>query len=326
LRQSLEDVLPRSKRPFGSPERSLIWLEWRRGGLVLPAAVLLTLVLIVGPATWLAGRGPEATARAALWLALLPMILALPIGKGFAKPDFWSLELGLNPFLTTRPVSDSQVIAAKLKAAAISTLLAWALLLTLAPLWLWLVGDAADLYSLWKVFCAVYSPFARVAIPMLLLVAAVILTWSLLSGSIWAGASGRPVVFAGSIVFGIVCFLSFLAFVTWWSLDEPGAASDFVASALPWLPWMLAAAFLVKAWAAVLCWREAYRRHLLSTRTIVAYLSVWAFATGSVAALACIVSPRVAWFRDLLLLAALLVVPLARVGAAPLALHRNRHR
>ena len=222
LRQGLEDALPRSKRPFASPERALMWLEWRRGGLVLPAAVLLTFVLIVGPGTWLAGRGPEATARAALWLALLPMILALPVGKGLAKPDFWSLELGLNPFLTTRPVSDGQVVAAKMKAAALSTLLAWALLLTLAPLWLWLVGDVADLYSNWKVFCAVYSPFARVAIPMLLLNAAIILTWGLLIGGIWAGASGRPVVFAGSIVFGIVCFMSLLAFVTWWGLDGPG--------------------------------------------------------------------------------------------------------
>ena len=106
----------------------------------------ITLLLIVGPAAWLSGRGPEATARTAFWMAILPMVLAVPVGKGIAKPDFWSLEFGLPTFLATRPITNGQIVAAKMKAAALSTLLTWAVLLMMAPIAL---GLASGLTTLW---------------------------------------------------------------------------------------------------------------------------------------------------------------------------------
>jgi hypothetical protein len=154
-------ALPRRHRDFGSPESALFWLEWHRAGLVLPFGVLLALVLIVGPAARLSGHGPEATTRTAVWMAILPIVLAIPVGKGIARPAFWSVELGLPTFLSTRPVTNGQIVAAKMRAAALSTLLAWAVLLVAAPIWLWLAGDLNHLRVFWGIFCTLYPGPAR---------------------------------------------------------------------------------------------------------------------------------------------------------------------
>ena len=42
--------------------------------------------------------------------------------------------------------------------------------------------------------------------------------------------------------------------------------------------------------------------------------------------LAWLISPQIIWIRNLLMLGASLVIPLARIGAAPLALAWDRHR
>jgi hypothetical protein len=65
---------------------------------------------------------------------------------------------------------------------------------------------------------------------------------------------------------------------------------------------------------------------LISQQAIVRYLGFWLMATGLLVWLAWLISPRVLWLRDTLILAALLVVPLARIAAAPLAIAANRHR
>ena len=98
-------VVPEFRGEGKSADAALFWLEWRRSGLVLPAAVLLTLTLILGPILWLTGRGPDETIRAAMFLVILPVILTLAVGKGMSKPDFWSLDLSLSPFLTGRPIT-----------------------------------------------------------------------------------------------------------------------------------------------------------------------------------------------------------------------------
>jgi hypothetical protein len=59
---------------------------------------------------------------------------------------------------------------------------------------------------------------------------------------------------------------------------------------------------------------------------MVRYLGFWFVATGLVVLLAWLISPRVLWLRDTLILAALLAVPLARIAAAPLTISANRHR
>ena len=48
-------------------------------------------------------------------------------------------------------------------------------------------------------------------------------------------------------------------------------------------------------------------------------------ATALLVITAWILASQVPWIRNLLMLCAMLAIPLARIGAAPLALARNRH-
>ena len=105
LVRRLSNAIPHVQWNLKTPDRALLWMEWRRSGLVLPAAVLVGLGLIMGPASWIAGYGSKATALAVSWISILPILLAIPVGQGLAKPDFWSLELALSPFLTTQPIT-----------------------------------------------------------------------------------------------------------------------------------------------------------------------------------------------------------------------------
>ncbi|HJQ80105.1 MAG TPA: hypothetical protein VJ828_09125, partial [Lacipirellulaceae bacterium] len=143
-------TLPLRRHLLKSPEAALFWIEWRRSGFVLPASVLLTAVLILTVTIRFTDRSAEATMWAETWLALMPILLAVPIGMGFGKPDFWSLDLSLPTFVAARPVSGGQLLAAKMKAAAVSTTLAWAALMIIAPLSIYLYLDIEHWRDAWE--------------------------------------------------------------------------------------------------------------------------------------------------------------------------------
>jgi hypothetical protein len=325
LVRRLTDAIPHVQWNLNSPSRALLWMEWRRSGLVLPIAVLFALLLIIGPVSWIAGHGPKATLYAVSWIAILPILLALPVSQGLAKPDFWSLELALSPFLSTRPISGSQIIAAKMKSAAISTLITWGLVLTITPLWVYLKCDPEKLRDAWGMFRTLYSPISQWAIPVFTVIAAMLLTWNMLVGSIWRGYSGRTWFFYTMVSISIAVFLASLIFFAWFFDQDEDHGSLFVAW-LPWLPWILAGCFIVKCWTAVGALQIAKNGRMVSDRAVIFYLACWAAATVLFMCWACLVSPRVVWLRDLLLFAALLAVPIARTGIALPAIAWNRHR
>jgi hypothetical protein len=279
-------------------------------------------LLIMAAVTGFAGRDPDTTARAAAWFVLLPFVLAAVVGKGFAKPDFWSLEMALPPFWATRPISSAAFLAAKLKSAALSTAIAWALLLVVALPWLLLACDTHDLRGLWHTFTTIYGPVARWTILMLLLLAAMLLTWRLMIVSLWSGLYGRPRFFVGTVGVGSVGVIVLLGW--WFLMVDDGTA--LLVDWLPWAPWLMAGAFVLKSWGALWAWRQAYGGGHVSGAFVGVYLSVWVGATGCLLTLAFCLSPRIDWLRLTLILVALLLCPLARIGLAAVNFAQNRHR
>ncbi len=325
LAQRLADAFPQRQWKLNSPERALFWMEWRRGGRVLPAAVFFVLLVLTGPLSGVTSQNAAATDRAVFWIAAMPMLLAIVIGKGVAKPDFWSLELGLSPFLSARPISAGQVVAAKMKSAAVSTLLTWGIVLAIAPLWIYCNGDLEHLRNLWGLFRQAYSPWVQWLIPVLLFAATIIFTWSLMVGSVWLGFSGRSALYYSGVGLAVVLFVSLLiALGACFDLADDDSA--VILAMMPWLPWTLAAAFILKTCSATAAYLKARRLRLISDRAARKYFFCWAAATGCFLMLAWLISPRVVWLRDILMLVALLAVPLARLVAAPLTVAWNRHR
>jgi hypothetical protein len=160
---------------------------------------------------------------------------------------------------------------------------------------------------------------------VLVAVAAMVLTWRFLVSRLWIGLSGKRPLFVGSVVSIVVLVIASLVLdagrLPGWLLADPARLSPLV--------WLAAGAVVAKCGIAAYAWRGVGPRYLR------AYLLAWLAATTLV-----VVSSVVLWgivrtyvppldndrARSLVILIALLVVPLARVGFAPFWLARNRHR
>ena len=135
----------------------------------------------LGPIAWIVRlAGPpsatvidaESTVTMFCLVLALPLGLALVIGKRHAE-----IELAPTPFQFMRPLTSGTMILPKLKIAALSSLLAWLIVLAVVPLWLALWCDTSLLAKSWRVLQTSYSTPALFALLPLSLLAAVALTW-----------------------------------------------------------------------------------------------------------------------------------------------------
>ena len=92
------------------------------------------------------------------------------------------------------------------------------------------------------------------------------------------------------------------------------------------LPWLFTFGLIAKILIAVWAFSEATRRGLLSQRAAVKYLAFWSLGTICFVAIASALCAGTAFPQPLVTLGVALLLPLARVGLAPLALAWGRHR
>jgi hypothetical protein len=99
---------------------------------------------------------------------------------------------------------------------------------------------------------------------------------------------------------------------------RPDLANAAVLSATRW---GLAVWVIAKYWFAAFSWNKIAPHHVRK------YLLAWSHATLGLVALAILAAPPFDMYRQkyIYLLAALLVVPFARLGLAPAAWAKNRH-
>jgi hypothetical protein len=306
---------------LSSPARAQAWYEWRRHGRTLPA-----LVAFVVPFELLLLRGARESislvATILLGVLITPVFLAAFVGATVGKPNPGASDgLGLPPFIATRPLADSALIAAKLRATIRSTLAVWLLVLIgtlLALKWsgTWpLVAEQAR-------HLAQSIGTLRTAVLALLVLAGVVTwTWRQLVQVMYIGLRGSA-WFVRGYAFLILAAI-FLLGPSVQLLSDSQTARAGLWEALPSILALLAAIKLVAAgWIAV----RLHRDRLLTDGALVAGAALWC---GVVLALYGVL----AWFmstpyfpRYVLMLIAILGIPLARLSAAPLALAGNRHR
>src|SRR6185295_7785356 len=114
-------------------------------------------VLVIGPISWLLRNDHAITLWILGWTLAMPMLLALPIGKGFSKPDFWSGDLSLPPFVAVRPFATGNLVVVKMKVAALSAIFAWLPVIVFLGLWLPCWADLSDLTMIRAGFWMVYD-------------------------------------------------------------------------------------------------------------------------------------------------------------------------
>ena len=306
--------LPRRTRPFVSAAAAQFWFEWRRSGFLLPVLIGFLLLIFIGPVSWHFRNDADFSFRLLAASLAMPLMLAAPVGKAFSKPELWSADLGLSAFIAVRPLATHEMVAIKMKVAAASAMLSWLFVLIFLGLWL----PFANLDVVTGVQFALRQSHV-VPIAILGVIAAAFLTWRFLVAGLWIGLSGSKALFSLSAApyalspLLLILFLFTVSPTSWlrtWIRTDP---DGFVA----WLSWIAAVAVIAKCVLAVFSWRK------VATGFVRQYCGVWIGTTACMIVLAVLLPFH--RLRLFLILAALLYIPLTRIGLAVWSLDRNRH-
>jgi len=307
------------RKGFRSSLHAQFWFEWRRSGLALPLLVAGLVCTVFAPLSWIEQAEPGATFRILLWTIATPLILSLPVGKAFSKPDFWSGELSLPSVVAVKPLSNTQIVSSKMKVAAVSAALTWLIVIMFVAVWfaLWANAQTATLVRL-----ALRPQYATA---ILAAISVVILTWRFLVGSLWLGLSGHRISFSVSVLLYPLLLVVGTITVDWifrrdqsrWAAFQQGFDA-----ALPTLVWIAMIAATAKVWFAV-----------KTSRHIDRYFLPWFCGAGCFAMTALALSslvnvvPSQPWrLRIVLVCLGLFAMPIARISLATSSLSRNRHR
>ena len=212
-----------------SPERSQLWFEWRSSGLTLPFVTAIVFVLLSLPLIWVRELTPlEANPpRSAfgnievnLWLRLQgaclfwPPLLAAILGFGRRTYDMARRDFSLSPFLATRPLTETAFASARLRAAGVSTLVAWAVTLAFTCGWLCLPARDGERVAPLALLFAAHCPPATLATLLLIVILLIFWTWKNLVQGMYADLSGRSLlVYGAPLLTHSVAIVGMLAFI-----------------------------------------------------------------------------------------------------------------
>jgi hypothetical protein len=325
-----------ARRPFASPARAQLWCEWRQYGLGFPLLLLgsflpftwMTLelarvgdVTAVGPAfAFLAPFSPETRVAVGIFHPLLeiPLIFAamLGFGLGAAGPRGRT-----SPFLLTRPLTSAALVTAKLRLTALTTLAGTGVTLLTGLAWLLLTGTGSDVAGWWRQVEGMPYPVPAWVLAVLALAGLLGLTGLQLGKGLVYGLSGNNGLRVAGLL-GFVVLLVLAVVSRSWLADHPEYQGPFRAL----LPWALGLAVLLKLAAVAVVGSVAVRRGLWERGSLAAVAGVWVVTAGCLLAVLSVLVPAGSVPWGTVPFGVVLVLPLARILAAPLALEWNRHR
>jgi hypothetical protein len=294
------------KRPFATATQAQFWMEWRRNAVA--PLISLGIGLVIVCAVVHRAALDEVGAIASAWSYMVCGLLALwaSIGGVLLARDASSKSLALSSFLATHPVTSGDLAFAKIKLAGRFTLAGWLIYAIALFFWFNFFGAHPGLPMVGR---------DEISVPTMGFFA-LALAWHLVGAlPLWLTGRIESAAWAGLLLLGgYIAFGNVLKF-----LDKHIG----LLIALPWLfTFGLIAKILIAAWA----FREANRRGLLSSRATVKYFAVWLLGTICFVTIASAICLGTVFPQPLVTLGAALLLPLARVGLAPLALAWGRHR
>ena len=256
-------------------------------------------------------------------IVVLPVIMAAVLaarGARRGKACLLAKRYEASPFFAARPMTD-RTLSRPSSMAAVSSLLAWALSLSLPAIWLMAPGNYARLADA----CRTNARHAGLEVGIsrdcgdrhsadlhLEAVAARHVRRTLrpcLGGAVYGYVYGG--LFPTILVFGGLALF-------WMPEYRPYA----------WrmAPWLVAAALAVKAILAPLAWRALVHRRIVPSGTLQKWLAFWCAAVAALTGLIVGIAPAGAISFGGALSGAIFLVPFNRLAVAPLAWNWNRHR
>jgi hypothetical protein len=306
----------RTRRGFASPLSAQVWFEWRRRGLgYLLTVTICNLVIMLGGAVF--ERSLSAAADYATIFVILPIMIACIWGHYMGAGDSVKSMFELTAFTTTRPMTNTGMVAAKLKAAAI----AWLVVLVTTTAWLAVTDKFVTSTRLWHHSVENLGRTRTVVVTAVLIAGPALLIWRLLVINLWVGLVGRA-WFSVAQLFLSAIILSNVVFGWVWLRLSPERMDRL----LDLLPWLAGLAILAKAALGVWLIRVLVRRGQFATATAWRSFAVWAAAALLLIALMGSLTRdgRVPFYG--VAFGVVLFLPFTRLALAPLALAWNRHR
>ena len=304
--------------PFASAMRAQSWYEWKlRGHGYVVTVFVITLSL--------AGLGllAHSNQRAdfAIMFLFVPVLIASLWGSQMGSPGESLRSSALTTFAATRPLSDADLVRAKVRAATRAAATAWVVVLVIGVVWLALHDNGYErMEMLWEGAREKYGHDGALGRALLWAVALTFATWRGLTVNLWVGLGGRTWMVPTHTVLITLFGLQ-------WLLQWPMIDSDHALRELFWagLPWVVGLAVVLKFALTGWALQSGVRRRLLEPADALRGVALWTVAAGVLfALLARFGSHLGSW--PALAVAAVLLVPLARPSGAPLALAWNRHR
>jgi hypothetical protein len=311
----------RERPPFSSPMRAQVWYEWRLRGQGFP---ILVLFMLAGPMAWGVLLEPNDNNRTGFGVTLLfvPILFACCCGSYMgATGDNLRTMFAISVFAATRPMSNSEIVRAKLWTGLLTAVATWVMTLAVTLGWLVYTGGVRDLPQLWEHAVSSFGLARAVVLCVLVAVGPVAVMWRLLVENLWVGLTGRLWVgHAAAIASGTIVLQAFYEWTLWKA--DPGRAERILSA----LPWIAGGAVVVKLVVAGWALRTLGRNGALAAGTVGRLVVAWAVCTAGLFGLLVWLVPAGLVPVYQLALGAVLSVPCARLLVAPLVLGWNRHR
>lgn len=309
------------REPFASAAGAQVWFEWRRTGLALPTMTVVVMPFVLLPLLF--GQNDAIpTWRTLLGALGVPVLLAGLAGTTVSGKSAWVKDYyGVSPFTAGLPMSTAAMVGAKLKAAAISTLASWILLLGLMVGALILTGTISEVPRWWDWALRELSPAQIVISVFASVVLLVLWTWKRMVDSLLLALTGRKWVIQGTIFAGLV-LIAGLAALAGWVVNHP----DSYETVRRLLPWLVGLCVCCRIALAGWTMRRLLCLDLVPSQTVVRCALAWLVVAATFTGIIAWIVPReMLPIYDIALLVTAMM-PLARFAATPLALAWNRHR
>src|SRR6266550_5930819 len=208
----------RPRKHFRSAARAQAWFEWRLSGKSLPVwvAIILPFQLLL---FWVAGTATVLLIELLFGVLFTPIFIATFAAATVRKASVnINDSYGLPPFIATRPLTNAQLIAAKLKTTLASTALAWLLIIVAVPIALEWSGEMPLVVERSRRFAQTVGTPRAVVFLLVVVAAFIASTWKQLVQTLYIGLTGRAWLIKGSI-FATLTLLFFIGPIAEWIID-----------------------------------------------------------------------------------------------------------
>ena len=325
FRAALDRLTPQPEY-FRSAAEAQLWYEDRCHAWILKGMCYSLLFTVYG----LAMTSPSRAGNKFTFLVNLCSLLGTPVfmlnmfgsNLGRMQPA-WVKKRNVMTFLATRPILTGDFITAIYRLAARCVLHVLLLSLALTTSWLFLKGYTGDMAWLVRLFFSAYPGWKGGTILVLSIALVPVMSWKLLTDNLVLAVTGRRWIADAAVLGSVTVLMGLLAAALWC-----GTHLEIIPQIIPPVTWACAVWVIVKLAVAIVAFRLALKRGLLTEQSVVRISLFWVVLAAATMTLLHLALPLngMPVPRSVCLVSALCILPLGRFALAPLTLDWNRHR